>query len=81
MSSTPKKVILFTTPTCSHCKTAKRYLIDQKIKFKEVDVSQNPKAADDMVRKTKQQGVPQFWINNKPLVGFDKIKLNKLLEI
>jgi len=56
-----KKVIVFTTPTCSHCNSAKRYLREKGIKFKEVDVSRNQKAAQDMVRKTGQQGVPQLW--------------------
>ncbi|NQV16280.1 NrdH-redoxin, partial [bacterium] len=50
------RVIMFTTPTCSHCTTAKRYLREKGIKFKEVDVSRNQKAAQDMVGKTGQQG-------------------------
>ena len=74
-----KKVIMFTTPTCSHCTTAKRYLREKGIKFKEIDVSRNQKAAQDMVRKTGQQGVPQLWINNRPVVGFDRNKINSLL--
>ncbi|MCF7807961.1 MAG: glutathione S-transferase N-terminal domain-containing protein [Candidatus Marinimicrobia bacterium] len=76
-----KKVIMFTTPTCSHCTTAKRYLREKGINFKEIDVSRNQKAAQDMVRKTGQQGVPQLWINNRPVVGFDRNKINRLLGI
>ena len=76
-----KKVIMFTTPTCSHCTTAKRFLREQGIKFKEIDVSRNQKAAQDMVRKTGQQGVPQLWINNRPVVGFDRNKINSLLGL
>lgn len=76
-----KKVIMFTTPTCSHCTTAKRYLREQGIKFREVDVSRDQKASQDMVRKTGQQGVPQLWIDNRPVVGFDRNKINRLLGI
>ncbi len=76
-----KKVIMFTTPTCSHCTTAKRYLREKGIKFKEIDVSRDQKAAQDMVRKTGQQGVPQLWINNSPVVGFDRNKINSLLGV
>ncbi|MCF7823591.1 MAG: glutathione S-transferase N-terminal domain-containing protein [Candidatus Marinimicrobia bacterium] len=76
-----KKVIMFTTPTCSHCNTAKRYLREKGINFKEIDVSRNQKAAQDMVRKTGQQGVPQLWINNKPVVGFDRNKIDRLLGL
>jgi len=81
MSSTQKRVIMFTTPTCHHCTTAKRYLTEKGIRFKEIDVSRNTKAAQDMVRKTGQQGVPQVWINNRPVVGFDRNKINRMLEL
>lgn len=75
------KVIMFTTPTCSHCTTAKRYLREKGVKFKEVDVSRNQKAAQDMLRKTGQQGVPQMWIDNKPVVGFNRTKINRMLDL
>ena len=76
-----KKVILFSTPTCPHCKTAKRYLKEQNIRFREIDVSRDQSAARDMIRKSGQQGVPQLWINNRPVVGFDKQKINQLLDL
>jgi len=34
-----------------------------------------------MMRKSGQQGVPQMWINNAPVVGFNKEKIKRLLEI
>ena len=76
-----KKVVVFSTPTCSWCRKLKSYLKENKIRFTDVDVSRDAKAAQDMVWKTRQQGVPQMWINNVPVVGFDKQKIDKLLEI
>jgi glutaredoxin-like YruB-family protein len=76
-----KKVIVFSTPTCSWCRKLKSYLKENKIRFRDVDISRDPRAAQDMFRKTKQQGVPQMWVNNIPVVGFDKQKIDKLLEI
>jgi len=76
-----KKVIVFSTPTCSWCRKLKSYLKENKIRFTNVDVSRDAKAAQDMVKKTRQQGVPQMWINNVPVVGFDKQKIDRLLEI
>lgn len=81
LTTSVKKVVLFTTPTCSHCTSAKRYLRENGIRFKEIDVSRDQKAAQDMLRKTGQQGVPQLWIDNKPVVGFDRSKINRLLGI
>ncbi|HDT11527.1 MAG TPA: NrdH-redoxin [bacterium] len=76
-----KKVIVFTTPTCTYCKQVKRYLAEKNIRFKEIDVSRDPKATQDMVRKSGQQGVPQLWINNFPIVGFDRLKIDKMLNL
>ncbi|MBD3225584.1 MAG: NrdH-redoxin [Caldithrix sp.] len=75
------KVIIFTTPTCPHCNTAKRYFKQNSIKFRDVDVSRDQKAAQDMQRRTGQSGVPVILINNRPVVGFDKSKINRMLGI
>jgi glutaredoxin-like YruB-family protein len=78
---TSKRVIVFSTPTCSWCRKLKSYLKKNRISFKNIDVSRDAKAARDMMRKSGQQGVPQLWINNRPIVGFDKQKINRELEI
>ena len=77
----PKKVIVFTTPTCSWCRTAKKYLADHHVSFKEVDVSRDPAAARDLVNRTGQMGVPVILVGNKPVVGFDKAELDRLLSL
>ena len=78
---TQHKVIMFSTPTCSFCKTAKQYFIQKRIRFREIDVSKDERAARDMQRRTGQQGVPVILIDNKPIVGFDKNKINRYLGI
>lgn len=75
------KIIIFTTPTCSFCNAAKRYFREKNIRFTEVDVSRDQKAAMDMYRRTGQMGVPVILINNKPIVGFDVNKINQILNI
>jgi glutaredoxin 3 len=74
-------VIVFTTPTCSWCRVVKQHLKKNNIRYKEIDVTKDDRAARDMVRKTGQQGVPVTLINNRPIVGFDKEKINRLLNI
>ena len=75
------RVIMFSTPTCSYCKTAKQYFRQQGIRFKNVDVSRNPDAARDMIRRSGQQGVPQILVGNKIVVGFDRPKIDTLLGL
>ncbi len=80
-TTTQPKVIVFSTPTCSFCNAAKRYFREKKIKFTDVDVSRDQRAARDMQRRTGQNGVPVILINNRPIVGFDKPKINRMLGI
>ena len=75
------RVIVFSTPTCSFCNTAKRYFREKGIKFRDVDVSRDQAAARDMVRRSGQQGVPVIDIGGKIVVGFDKPKIDSLLHI
>ena len=75
------RVIVFSTPTCSFCTMAKKYFLEKGIKFRDVDVSRDPAAARDMVRRSGQQGVPVIDIGGKIVVGFDRVKINKYLGI
>ena len=79
--STQPTVVVFTTPTCSWCRVVKQHLKKHNIKFKEIDISKDERAARDMVRRTGQQGVPVTLIQNHPVVGFDKQQINQLLGI
>ena len=75
------KVIVFSTPTCSFCNAAKRYFRERNIRFTDVDVSRDQSAARDIMRRTGQMGVPVIMINNRPVVGFDKPKINQILNL
>ncbi len=75
------KVIIFTTPTCSFCRKAKQYFNDKRVRYTEVDVSRDQRAAQDMLRRTGQMGVPVILINNRPIVGFDRPQIDQLLGI
>lgn len=76
-----KKVIVFSTKTCSWCRKLKDYLRQNQIRYKDIDVGKDSNAARDMMRKSGQQGVPQMWIDGRPVVGFDKSKIDRMLNI
>ncbi|MBN2236795.1 MAG: hypothetical protein JW729_04500 [Bacteroidales bacterium] len=76
-----KRVTVYSTPSCSWCTTLKNHLNVNGIKYTDVDVSKDQKAAEAMVKKSGQQGVPQTDINGQVIVGFDKNKINSLLGI
>lgn len=76
-----KQVIVYSTPTCSWCNTLKGWLRKNQVAFREVDVSRDQQAAEAMVRKSGQQGVPQTEIDGQIVVGFDQTRLKNLLGI
>lgn len=75
------KVIVFSTPTCPHCRHAKQYLWTRGIRFTDVDVSHDAHAARDMERMSGQQGVPVIRIDSHTVVGFDRPKIDRLLNL
>ena len=76
-----RHVTVYTTPTCSWCTTLKTYLDSRHVSYREVNVASDTSAAEAMVRKSGQQGVPQTEINGQMIVGFDKSRINQLLDI
>lgn len=76
-----KNVTVYTTPTCTWCTTVKRHLDANGVRYREVNVAADQKAAEEMVKRSGQQGVPQTDINGQIVVGFDKTRINSLLGI
>ncbi len=81
MSEKKHNVIVFTTPSCPWCIRVKNYLRQNNIKFREINVASNQLALKDMIRKSGQQGVPQLWIDGRPIVGFNKPAIDKALGL
>jgi glutaredoxin-like YruB-family protein len=80
-SKAQKTVVVYSTPSCSWCNTLKNYFKEHHIAFRDIDVSRDQKAAEEMVKRSGQQGVPQTLINGEVIVGFDKARIDKLLQI
>ena len=74
-------VTIFTTSHCPYCKMTKDFLKENNIKFKEIDVSSDQKAAQEMIKKSGQLGVPVIDIDGKIIVGFNKLALKQALDI
>lgn len=72
---------IYSTPTCPWCKKAKAYLEEKGIAFESVDVSSDDKAQKEMIDKSGQMGVPVLDIDGKIVIGFDKEKIDELLNI
>ncbi|NOX16458.1 MAG: glutaredoxin family protein [Epsilonproteobacteria bacterium] len=75
-----KRVVLFTSPGCHWCVTAKQYLKTNNIKFKNIDINKDTNAAKDC-QKHGCKGVPVLLIGSRWICGFDKTKIKKELGL
>lgn len=72
---------LYSTPTCVYCKTLKGYLKTNGKEFEDIDVSKDERQLQDMIKKSGQMGVPVLDIDGEIITGFDKSKIDKILNI
>lgn len=75
------RVIVFSTPTCPYCQAAKKYLQQHGVPFEDEDVSRNVIAAQYMVQRSGQQGVPVIQVGKEIVIGFDRARLDTLLGL
>ena len=74
-------VKVYSTPTCPWCKRAKEFLKKNSIQYTDVNVAGNKDAAQDMIKRSGQMGVPVIEVDDKVIVGFDEDELKKMLNI
>jgi len=71
---------VFSTPTCPWCTKVKEYLTKKGVAFESIDVSADRAAAMEMVKKTKQMGVPVVQIGEEFVIGYDTARIDSLIE-
>lgn len=72
---------VYSTPTCPYCITLKNFLKEKGFEFKDIDVSSDLQAQKEMIEKSGQMAVPIVEIEGQIVVGFDREKIVKLLNI
>ncbi|MFH0907119.1 MAG: glutaredoxin domain-containing protein [bacterium] len=72
---------VFSTPTCPYCVTLKSFLDDNGFSYEDINVVEDEKAQEEMIKKSGQMGVPVVEINKEIIVGFDREKISRLLNI
>lgn len=72
---------IYSTPTCPYCVTLKEFLKEKGFQFEDIDVSKDEKAKNEMIEKSEQMGVPVIDIDGQIIIGFDRDKITKILNI
>lgn len=83
-----KRVRMYTTGVCPYCTMAKRLLMGKGVtSIEELRVDQNPVLRDSMMQNTGRRTVPQIYVGETHVGGFDDLaaldrigKLDPLLQ-
>lgn len=80
------QVDIYTTPTCPYCKQTKTFFKENDVDYEEHDVAENNEAAQTMIEKSGQRGVPVTIVQDEEgeediIVGFNKEKLEEALGV
>lgn len=67
------RVKIYTTTYCGYCVRAKKLLETKKIPFEEINVTEDSKTRDWLVKTTGLKTVPQIFIDDKPIGGYDDL--------
>lgn len=82
-----RKVVIYTTQGCPYCADAKELLDKKGVKYEEIQVDKDPNKLDEMVKLSQKRSVPQIFIDEESIGGFDDLsklatsgKLDTLLK-
>ncbi len=76
-----KTVTIYSTPSCHFCHMTKDYLKEKGITFTDYDVASDLEKRQEMLSKSGQMGVPVVFVGDQMIIGFNKAKLDELLDI
>jgi len=74
------KITVYSTDTCHYCKMAKQYLTDKGVKYEVKNVGVDQEAQDYMINISGQMGVPVIEFDKEVIIGFDRARLEQLLN-
>ena len=72
MSAKPR-IVIYGSEHCNYC-TASRMLLKKKgLDYEDIPVSTDAAAQQEMQRRSGRTSVPQIFIDDKPIGGFDEL--------
>jgi glutaredoxin 3 len=72
--STHASVVMYATSWCGYCARARQLLKSKGVSWTEIDVDQVEGAREQMRARTGRTSVPQIFVGERHLGGFDDTK-------
>ena len=70
---TAPKIVIYGTEFCSYCTAARMLLKKKGLNYEDVLISQDNEKRREMERLSGGRTVPQIFIDDKPIGGFDEL--------
>jgi glutaredoxin 3 len=67
------EILIYTADRCSYCVMAKRLLDKKQATYTEINVDAEVGLREELMRKTKRRTVPQIYIDDLHVGGFDDL--------
>ena len=67
------EILIYTTTICPYCVMAKRLLDKKGASYTEINIGTQTGLREEMMRKTKRRTVPQIYIGDFHVGGFDDL--------
>ena len=64
---------MYSKSWCPYCRMAKRLLAAKGKQWQEIDIEEQPERAREMVERSGRQTVPQIWIGDRHVGGYDDL--------
>ncbi|HBA09599.1 MAG: glutaredoxin 3 [Methylotenera sp.] len=68
-------ILMYTSAVCPYCINAERLLISKGVKeINKIRIDLQPERRDEMMQKTGRRTVPQIYIDDRHIGGFDDLR-------
>ena len=68
-------ILMYTTAVCPYCINAEKLLISKGVKeIHKIRIDQEPEKREEMMQRTGRRTVPQIYIGERHIGGFDDLR-------
>lgn len=67
------EIVIYTGRLCPYCTMAKKLFDRKGSRYTEIDVDSKPGLRQELMEKTKRRTVPQIFIGERHIGGFDDL--------
>jgi glutaredoxin 3 len=74
MAESKTRITIYSKPHCPYCVLAKELLQKKELEYHEIDLIKDQGKRDEMIERSGRTTVPQIFIGDKHIGGFDDLK-------